>query len=832
MKAFNDTTYPVFEADQVLTQKQLNNIVSYLEEQDRLTRTGLIGIGKICGMEVSFPDLNSVNIACGTAVTSLGFQINWQEKNYSYYQDTQLPDTFLNPNITNEPFLKPVYDQATKYTPFKNCTELIYIDEATLNNTDIPLPSGVNIIPNAAFFNNKVIMVLLEVSLIDVKNCVETSCDDKGKKLEFKTRTLLVDYSIIPTGFKNKYSNTALHNPLYIKRFNVPQTVMVSGQQVLNTFYGMLDATLLGNVDAALKSLYTKFLPDYGELERFSSLNTAMLVLDPTIKSYKSSLSVQYALRWMGDIVDAYNEIYHLNEQYVFTNCCSDDAVSMFPLHIFLGRIITQTAIFTTGGLVMEGADNQSISKYSPNKYNILSDNQDYITPWINVANTSLQNEQAILKGLLERIIHILNNFIVPSGYNTVTLKVTPSVLGNYKLSDKSIPYYYKNAPALNRVWNPMKTLKEQNKYIYSYNANTYTSNSQIIQPFNYDIEPYNFLRIEGHIGRPYAEVVAQLLAIKNSSRLPFNVIAVNAVELDMSKLSITTYAGDWGEIQFSYELVSKHWEDVIGKSIDWLQDNAVWIKEKFMTATNFNAFVTKLLNAKNYNTQLFSDFLPNYLNFIALYDQIELTATLLREELFNDIVKPVSPRPFDAYVEDFISHLDDIIMVCSKGQYESVYANAEKKWTAISQMQTLKTFVEKHPGIEHKCGTVKGGTFVIVYQDRSVLSPASTVIVPGPTVRDATNNIINWGVSTLKSEDSIRLKKYVDEFNFNQIIYFNTIPDKSVIADFYLPYICGSDGPTINFVIPPPDFEPQGDADFNSPDFNSPDFFANQPEA
>jgi len=72
--------YPVFEADQVLSQSHLNSIVSYFETQDRATRKGLIGIGVVCGLDISFPSPTKIKIGCGTAITSLGFQINWEEK--------------------------------------------------------------------------------------------------------------------------------------------------------------------------------------------------------------------------------------------------------------------------------------------------------------------------------------------------------------------------------------------------------------------------------------------------------------------------------------------------------------------------------------------------------------------------------------------------------------------------------------------------------------------------------------------------------------------------------------------------------------------------------
>ena len=45
--------YPIFEANQVLTNTHLNDVFDYLDEQQRLTRTNLIGIGIVCGLEIS-----------------------------------------------------------------------------------------------------------------------------------------------------------------------------------------------------------------------------------------------------------------------------------------------------------------------------------------------------------------------------------------------------------------------------------------------------------------------------------------------------------------------------------------------------------------------------------------------------------------------------------------------------------------------------------------------------------------------------------------------------------------------------------------------------------
>ena len=141
--------YPIFEADQVLSNQHLNGLVTYLETQDRATRKGLIGIGIVCGMDISFPTETSIKIGCGTAVTSLGFQINWEEKTFSRYKPVEkLSDAFLAPNLVNEPFLKPVFDYAPPYgNVFTDFEELV--------------SDGGTSIPNTDFLKDKVVILLL-----------------------------------------------------------------------------------------------------------------------------------------------------------------------------------------------------------------------------------------------------------------------------------------------------------------------------------------------------------------------------------------------------------------------------------------------------------------------------------------------------------------------------------------------------------------------------------------------------------------------------------------------------------------------------------------------
>src|SRR5688572_13811608 len=71
-----NTVFPEFVPDQLLTSSDLNELFAYLDEQGRMTRTNLIGIGIVCGLEVKVNAAQTeVTITKGCGVTSEGYLI-------------------------------------------------------------------------------------------------------------------------------------------------------------------------------------------------------------------------------------------------------------------------------------------------------------------------------------------------------------------------------------------------------------------------------------------------------------------------------------------------------------------------------------------------------------------------------------------------------------------------------------------------------------------------------------------------------------------------------------------------------------------------------------
>src|SRR5262245_29309989 len=69
--------YPVFEANQVLTSGHLNDVFDYLDQQTRLTRSTLIGVGIVCGLEIKLDTSagTAIHLSTGCGVTSEGYLI-------------------------------------------------------------------------------------------------------------------------------------------------------------------------------------------------------------------------------------------------------------------------------------------------------------------------------------------------------------------------------------------------------------------------------------------------------------------------------------------------------------------------------------------------------------------------------------------------------------------------------------------------------------------------------------------------------------------------------------------------------------------------------------
>jgi len=850
--------YPVFEADQVLHQKHLNTIISYFEEQDRASHIHLLGMGIACGLELEVLDSATIRIHCGSALTSLGYLIPFETTTYTHFKNTTLAENFLNPDLEKQPYLEPLYEHAQRYLPFQDTIELLEGD-ATDDGME-PL--------TATILEDKVVMLLLETALINEKNCVTIDCADKGKRLQFKVRPLLIDESVLDdSDFQLESCTTHYFRIINLPRYNVPQTTLIKGEDVLGAFNTQIGAAIT-SVVAAITAIHMHYEPTLGSsFPNYNTLQTLGAKIAAIRAEHQGEMTIQYVWDWLQDLAMTYNEIadFHACNQSV---CCPDK--EKFPFHVLLGNTEVNT-----NDLALDSVLHRYRTSFT--KTGLLS-KEDL-------------HKQEILKGFIAKLIHQVNEFnpenIMLTGV-VPTIKITPSRHGKTVLSQRSIPFYYNEISELNSKWAPELTLKNQQHQILSYHAEEYNAtDNHVRNPLRYSTESYDFFRIEGHIGQTYDAALTNLIAQQEQQRLPFKIIALNAADFEGKTIDISNQTAVWDDMELDYDMAKEKVYNITEYVITWIKGNKTQIQDAYpaMNDQAINSLEEILVESRELLVDDLKDFLPNYEAFYEVFEQ--LNNLFLSHRFCISILPDIAEQTI---IEDMVDHLDEINRLFLEDPFTIIHEEANRRWELYFKETFLSRFLEKHQGIAHGAGVPKGGTFVMVYVDNSVFQPrtfflntefllgrinnymnvfsftegqkqqilAANVVkkraerkaldAPQP-VPDECKDVkatIEQEVLEAAKRNMTGLPKATQDFLTTRItnafaaripnIIVNptdeptsAIPEKRIIADFYLPYLCCSDGANINIVIPPSEVEPIV-ADFDGADFDGNDFFTNDP--
>lgn len=527
-------SYPVFEGNQVLTSTQLNQMVAYLDEQNRLTRAKLIGTGIPCGLELTYDDPGdeiSITISKGMGVTSQGYLITLGDCIVTQYREYNLPG-----DVSYAPF----EDPETKVQDVVLYEMLTQDAEILPGQTVLPLGDP------AGFLDDKIVLLFLECSDNDLKSCLGQSCDERGVDRVFNVRKLLISKSDMQIVLSRTCTS---QSALFPNQYTLPEIIIervlfdaagpesndyfdfsqnyVSAIQsvdfVSNPFPGKNG--LFEQLFEALRQTYTDFAailaPVYGGANPFpltpDSSWADFLNGNSTGPNY---LGMQYFYDFTKDLILAYNE-FRDNAFELMSECCMD--MDCFPKHLMLGEAVptqlAQPSEYRNGWVLSPAFDKQEVLL---NKAIMLHKRMVIMTRQFDLAvinNPSIEP--------------------VPPSQLGEPLFITPSKEKCAPLSLRSIPYYYNitdDEPGLGTLeanWN----YEFISKYLFakglkplSYNnQNIVQSDNQgpVATPLYYDIDPYNFLRIEGAIRQNYVDVTAELNDLKNRFDLPFNILTL-----------------------------------------------------------------------------------------------------------------------------------------------------------------------------------------------------------------------------------------------------------------------------------------------------------------
>lgn len=499
-------TYPVFEADQVLTNDHLNSMFNYLDQQDRLTRMKLIGSGIVCGLEIE-PAGSEIKVKKGCAVTSQGFMVLHCETVYTHYIPYSTPvfpdDLQLNQQCPSERSEAiPFYGETFGREIFQLIADQ---DVANHNgNTDLIALSQM---PDD-FLSKYAIVLFLEAEQLNLKNCDTNDCNDKGSRMNFQVKALLVDKNILDKIISGQGGNLAeIDKNIYpiLKRFNYQVQKLTTSSDVINAFKNLADHETLTTIAAALKNSARKYqyLLENENPNIFDTVYNRLVELrDEILRNHP--VLIQYFYDFLDDIIKGYYEFTRA-AQHTNSECCMDEM--KFPLHIMLGEANVST----------------SNSHASYRQYFIYS-------PLFN----DQKNRLGEIRSLFTRLKLLLSQFSIESmlPFDKKQIRITPSQWGKANLSDRCIPYYYNVAEPQNELykfWNYEKAKRGEETHNLSYNASSYNAPFHVTNSLLYDIEPFNFFRIEGHIGKHINEALPMIKQQQKERNQPWEVVAVSA---------------------------------------------------------------------------------------------------------------------------------------------------------------------------------------------------------------------------------------------------------------------------------------------------------------
>jgi len=472
-------------------------------------------------------------------------------------------------------------------------------------------------------------------------------------------------------------------------------------------------------------------------------------------------------------------------------------------------------------------------------------------------------------------------------------IRITPSKLGDVALSEKAIPYYYlpDGTPPLNSIWDPEKTRGNRANLNLGYHCDQYAPPAPafVTNALQYDIEPYNFLRVEGHLGKNYQSVLGTLLLLKSRYRLPIEIVALRTgafdenMPVDLSKESCRfqdletlydTLKGEMScflckEVRYFYALPNEGGSAVtvpaapklpmlvrcapgftvqpntLGRLFeDWfsnlpgrnIADIDLNINLRF--ASRFNvllfliAYIARLYDqlADDLGQVNFAQLEKSYQDLAGMTEAIESQ----REQATGNIGGNAELLKW----EELDDRLEAIIYNCRLEAFNALQAEYERRIKEVKQKQFLSFFLQSHPGVQHKAGVPLGGTFVVVYHETPapVRPPVRPPIAGGnlsdvisaPSTLTASKALSGalgrlTGKAALLADPDIRiiLGELTGQIPRPPIfpgaggpddetgaIYSKTVAgleDGTVIADFFLPYLCCSDCAPIQYVLPVP---------------------------
>jgi hypothetical protein len=675
------TGYSIFEKDQVLTHDQLNSVSNYADDQIRLTRVRLSGVGIICGLRVSLSG-NSVTVTRGVGVTTDGDLV--------YLDQDTVYDQFKNYDKTF-PAYKPLYvggDITKDMIPaFEMVAHGVTDSRANPSAQFATLNSGKTLGGMSA-------LLLMESYAKDDSLCSGTDCDNLGAEAVNTLKLILIDKTA--TGPLRETVATPSQAFASLSELIAERPILKAATTIaeIADAYRSACNSIHTRLIAALVTIYTNCSSFLSDAVSATSATGWTSKLNAAKTTYAATTTgIQYYYDFLTDIVDNFNEF--RDALFADTTWCAPP-IDGFPKHLLLGDLTP-------------GAN--------------LDANRTGFYPSPMTSRVAGELEHA--KFLVRRLDSLINHFAVPTGASQ-DVRITPSAFEDRPLDERAIPFYYTagGSDPIQKRWSYKLVRRGQDASTYSYNGVSWGTGTAAAKPLAYQIGRFPFFRIEGHIGKAVTSALTDLDNTIKANNLPFSVRAVLlSVPTDTGKVT-KKYPGtnitvlhnihqiirsDITQRLMEAESFSGVFQNQVVTAVDSGKvpdpgDDYEGVQVRNVAVTKGPEVARNGAKTRSYLSQGYTTYSANTGNYQGAYQAaVQSAADFVYQA--SPVVKAEFNSPFDSLIGSMQAYwlpwLDQII--AWKGQNEDAKLLFSK-------------FIDEHPQAEHFGGVERGGTFVLVH--------------------------------------------------------------------------------------------------------------------
>ena len=600
----NKTGYPIFMPNQVLKNNDLNSLVSYLDSQNRLTRTHLIGTGIICGMEVSSTYQTAdakISISAGCGITSEGYVISLSPITLTHYQNEAKVESLL--------FAPSDEDVSARSSLQYTVVELFeQSGDKRISLHQTPESTERDAEAFGDFLADQVLVVVCETQDEQRDSCF-LEYDDLGKFRNFRWRFFLLPRRVQKPETPEQISaETLLRNGYQIEQLAKPwkgfatEAIFEARNHFLQEFdcetkkfkdfapqvqrFGYADDSVdltkindyksfwenyyqvcvnaIAAIDNAFPKLFWLFSPffttfhpssgnDFGKLKEnlekrlnsFKQRETTLL--SEKVETPEATYALQYFYDYLSLLVAAYYEL--AEAAFELMDDCTPDT-RRFPKFLMLGLVLPVSS--------------------EPN----TAYRSDFTQPPIYNGN---QVRVKQVRYLYERLLKLCaeDSFYLLPFYNT-PLKITPSKNRSASLSEQAIPYYL-NYPNLYQYWNydAYRKGRSDRHPAYFYPKQHSQENPHVFNDLTYRLDAYNFYRIEGHIGKANGDALKHIQDYRQRYNLAFDVITLKLGSL--ASLQDLNISGQFDDLEADFTRIKDTFQKL------WIKYKTEWSKNVFL---------------------------------------------------------------------------------------------------------------------------------------------------------------------------------------------------------------------------------------------------------